>query len=236
VPHHHHLNILYRPVSSRPRPGDTPHKEAMSEDRSSTVAECLDFLSTRTLVCLIACCALVFVALIFVIISAINNPICVYRQKEEELEKNEEKSDVNLTGTFQLKMTDNYANYLLALDIPYLAANQIEKLKSENVSIHEYEVSGTTITTTTPWITKSISFHFDEQFNVTYGDNEESSGVLSYFCSKPKYNIINCKSINESKGWIIMFDYIFTKKYLINKSYFISKNVGMTKKYRRLAI
>ena len=33
-------------------------------------------------------------SVIFVIISAINNPICVYRQKEEELEKNEEKSDV----------------------------------------------------------------------------------------------------------------------------------------------
>ena len=39
-----------------------PCSQAMSEDRGRTVAECLDFLSTRTLVCLIACCALVFVA------------------------------------------------------------------------------------------------------------------------------------------------------------------------------
>ena len=36
--------------------------QAMSEDRSRTVTECLDFLSTRTLVCLICCCGLVFVA------------------------------------------------------------------------------------------------------------------------------------------------------------------------------
>ena len=38
----------------------------------------------------------------FVIISAINNPICVYRHKEEELEKNEEKLDVrNINSKFK---------------------------------------------------------------------------------------------------------------------------------------
>ena len=45
------------------------------------------------------------VSVMFVIISAINNPICVYRHKEEELEKNEEKLDVrniNSKGSINL--------------------------------------------------------------------------------------------------------------------------------------
>ena len=42
------------------------------------------------------------VSVMFVIISAINNPICVYRHKEEELEKNEEKLDVrNINSKFK---------------------------------------------------------------------------------------------------------------------------------------
>ena len=34
-----------------------------------------------------------------------------------------------MTGSYQLILTRNYANYLLALEIPPVAATQIEKLK-----------------------------------------------------------------------------------------------------------
>ena len=36
---------------------------------------------------------------------------------------------VNMSGAYQLILTRNYANYLLALEIPRVAATQIEKLK-----------------------------------------------------------------------------------------------------------
>ena len=36
---------------------------------------------------------------------------------------------VNMSGDYQLILTRNYAAYLLALDIPPVAATQIEKLK-----------------------------------------------------------------------------------------------------------
>jgi len=171
-----------------------------------------------------------------VIIYAVNNPICVSDEVTHSSGIHKSSSpdiEVNMSGDYQLILTRNYANYLLALEIPQVAATQIEKLKSENLSIIQDEVSGTTIKTITPWITKSISFMFDEHFAVEY-EEKETKGVINYFCSRPKNNIINCNSINPGKGWRIMFDYIFTKDHLINKSYFISKNVGMTKKYRRI--
>ena len=34
-----------------------------------------------------------------------------------------------MSGTYQLILTHNYANYLQALEIPPVAATQIEKLK-----------------------------------------------------------------------------------------------------------
>ena len=87
--------------------------------------------------------------------------------------------------------------------------------RSENISIIQDELKGTTITTVTrkkifiwmkwltcfsfyelfvisAWITKSINFQFNENFNVEYGENE-NEGVLKYFCSRPKINTINCK-------------------------------------------
>ena len=86
--------------------------------------------------------------------------------------------------------------------------------RAENISIIQDELEGTTITTVTrkkifflkwltcfffnelfvisAWITKSINFQFNENFNVEYGENE-NEGVLRYFCSRPKINTINCK-------------------------------------------
>ena len=95
--------------------------------------------------------------------------------------------------------------------------------RSENISIIQDELEGTTITTFTrkkdtllcntgsvfwaqdiifnlylslfffsAWIKKSISFQFNENFNVEYGENE-TKGVLNYSCSRPKSNIIHCK-------------------------------------------
>jgi len=196
----------------------------------------LDSLSDTCLGCLLVTCALVFCGLIFVIVYAVNNPVCVSHEVTQRPDKSVKTSpdvEVNMSGNYQLILTRNYANYLLALEIPQVAATQIEKLKSENLSINQDEVKGTTIKTITPWITKSISFKFNEHFNVEY-EEKETKGVINYFCTRPKNNIINCNSINPGKGWRIMFDYIFTKDHLINKSYFISKNVGMTKKYRRI--
>jgi len=199
----------------------------------------LDYLSDGVLVLLIFLCIITFIGLIFIIISAVNNPICVQNQHSKANKEPSEEvkiTKVNMTGTFQLFITSNYAHYLQALELPRIAASQIEKLKSENISINENEKEGlTTITTITPWMTKTISFHFDEYFNVSYGE-DKTKGTLSYFCTKPKINTINCNSVESRRGWKIMFDYIFTEKYLINKSYFISKNVGMTKKYRRLDV
>jgi len=90
----------------------------------------------------------------------------------------------------------------------------------------------------TAWITKTINFKFDEPFSVDYGNSrseDKSKGVLNYFCKRPQENIINCKSKEKKKGWKIVFDWIFTENSLVNKSLFITKNIGMTKKYRRLA-
>jgi len=196
-------------------------------------ADCLDSLSVSSLGWLASACGLIFCGLIIVIVHEVNNPSCVSTEAAQDKGKGQisPEIEVNMSGTYQLILTHNYAAYLLALEIPQAAAVQIEKMKSENISIIQNELEGTTITTFTPWIKKSINFQFNENFNVEYGEKE---GVLKYFCSRPKSNIINCSSINPGKGWRIMFDYIFTESHLINKSYFLSKHIGMTKKYRKL--
>lgn len=144
---------------------------------------------------------------------------------------------VNMSGFFTLVETENYVDYLMALELPFTAASHIQSLKSENISIEE-DGEGASITTHTPWITKTINFKFDEPFSVDYGNSrseDKSKGVLNYFCKRPQENIINCKSKEKKKGWKIVFDWIFTENSLVNKSLFITKNIGMTKKYRRLA-
>jgi len=219
---HHNVHIIYSPVT----------RVSSSVPRSP---DCLDSLSVSCLYWLASACGLIFFGLIIVIVNEVNNPICVSTEAEQDKGKGQisPEIEVNMSGTYQLILTHNYAAYLLALEIPQAAAEQIEKMKSENISIIQDELEGTTITTFTPWITKSINFQFNENFNVEYGENE-NEGVLKYFCTRPKINIINCNSINPGKGWRIMFDYIFTENHLINKSYFLSKHIGMTKKYRKL--
>jgi len=139
-----------------------------------------------------------------------------------------------MPGSYQLLETDNYLNYLLALEIPFKAASHIQNLRSENLTVEEDGISAN-ITTFTPWLSKTISFKFDEPFSVDYGGPEsKSKGVLNYFCFKPEQNIINCSSKETKKGWKIVFDLIFSEKFLTNKSFFITKNVGMTKKYMRV--
>lgn len=180
------VHIIYRPVSPVTRSPLSP--------LSPRMPDFLDSLSVTSLGCLAALCGLIFCGLISVIVHEVNNPACVLNEAKQDkgVGQISPEIEVNMSGTYQLIFTHNYANYLLALEIPQVAATQIEKLKSENISIVQDELVGTTITTFTPWITKSITFQFNENFNVEYGENE-TEGVLKYFCSKPKSNIINCK-------------------------------------------
>lgn len=217
------FTVAYHPVASTSSNSETTSSStSTSKYFKINIGEVLDKFSVKTLIALTLLCAVIFSCLIFVIVFAIQNPICVEENHEAE-EAASDELQVSMSGLFQLIATNNYANYLHALDIPTVAANKIENLKTENISVEQDDARGTTITTITPWLTKSISFRFDEKFNVSYGDGESH-----YFCSKPKSNVINCNSFEPKRGWRIMFDYIFTKTHLINKSYFISKNVGKT--------
>jgi len=202
--------------------------------RTAKVRRCynpLDSLSERTqTVCLIICAG-IFIGLICIIIQALNNPICIHKKSPKENSHSNKK--ISMSGFYQLLETDNYLNYLLALEIPFPAASHIQNLRSENLTVDEDGIRAN-ITTFTPWLTKTISFKFDEPFSVEYGSTEsKSKGVLKYFCFKPEPNIINCSSKETKKGWNIVFDLIFSENFLTNKSFFITKNVGMTKKYRR---
>jgi len=205
-------------------------------DSKTKVRRCydpLDNLSERTQTIGIIICAGLFIGLICIIIQALNNPICIHKKSLQENSLNSDKK-FSMPGFYQLVETDNYLNYLLALEIPFPAASHIYNLRSENLTVEEDGVTAN-ITTFTPWLTKSISFKFDEPFLVQHGNTEsKSKGVLNYSCSKPEKNIINCSSKETKKGWNIVFDLIFSENFLTNKSFFITKNVGMTKKYRRL--
>jgi len=177
-----------------------------------------------------------YISAICILIKAINNPICVEKKYEKKDNHMQSQATVSLSGLYKLVDTDNYVDYLTSLEVPAIAASHIDRVKSENISVEE-DGHRATITTSTPWISKTITFKFDEPFSVNYGDsrsNSNKTGVLNYFCYKPKENIINCNSKEEKKGWKIVFDLIFTDEFLVNKSFFITKDVGMTKKYRRV--
>jgi len=194
----------------------------------------IDSLSQKTQIICLIICAVTFLALICILIEAINNPICVEKKYQKKETLAEPHPPVSMSGLYRLVQTENYVDYLTSLELPLVAASHIDSIKSENISVEE-DGQSATIATSTPWISKTISFKFDEPFSVNYGSSEsKSKGVLNYFCHKPKENIINCNSNEEKKGWKIVFDLIFSDEFLVNKSFFITKNVGMTKKYQRV--
>jgi len=122
-------------------------------------------------------------------------------------------------------------------------------LRSENITVSLLGELGASITTVTPWISKTIEFEFNTRFNMSYGA-AEVKGVMNYLCTRPELHIIHCRSSDIAKGWDIMFDYIFTEEGLENRKYFLTKTIGkifcqtpgklnfyflgMTKNYRRL--
>jgi len=164
--------------SSSPRLGNNisivrAGAEAASPTKVRNCYNPLDNLSERTQTICIVICAGIFIGLICIIIQALNNPICIHKKslKETPLKSNKKFS---MPGSYQLLETENYLNYLLALEIPFKAASHIQNLRSENLTVEEDGISAN-ITTFTPWLTKTISFKFDEPFSVDYGGPESKS-------------------------------------------------------------
>jgi len=149
-----------------------------------------------------------------------------------------------LTGVYSLTQFDeNYEKYLLAMDIsheavPYiLAASEllvVEEIRKENSnnSKEKSEDEDIRMQTVTDWVTRSMEFRFNTNFNITYG-NHDNSGVLHNFCVRPVDHVIQCTSEEKIKKWRFEFDFIFFEEGMVNNRYFINKNIAMRKVYRR---
>jgi len=140
----------------------------------------IDSLSQRSQIICLIICAVTFLALICVLIEAINNPICVEKKRKEKKENLvEPHAPVSMSGLYKLVHTENYVDYLTSLELPLVAASHIDSIKSENISVEE-DGQSATIATSTPWISKTISFKFDEPFSVNYGGSESKSKVFIF--------------------------------------------------------
>jgi len=144
----------------------------------------IDSLSQRTQIICLILCAVTFLGLTCILIKAINNPICVEKKNQKKDNHVQSEMSVSLSGLYKLVDTDNYVDYLTSLEVPHVAASHIDSLKSENISVEE-DGHRATITTSTPWISKTITFKFDEPFSVNYGDSRSNSNKTVF---REKFN------------------------------------------------